>query len=105
MLLVGADIVINADFSLEEDGEILDHNSFRRRLVRFVKLPWGRVKKAVKNVYLLLKEDLGNSIYLPIGTLLSILNLFVIMLGGLISVFNRDYLFKKITVHELMHIA
>jgi len=105
LLAVGADVVASADFSFGENGDVVEMRSFSRKLLYLAKLPWLRVKRAVLSGYLLIKEDIRNLIKITPAVPLGILNILVVLLGGLISLFNRDYIFKKITAHELGHFA
>jgi glycosyltransferase involved in cell wall biosynthesis len=100
MLIFGRDKVAPVDFHFQGEAEPVEEKSMSRRFIRFRKMLKMRYRTALKRGRLLLREDPRKRKYLLTGVPLCCLSFAVIMLGGLIACFNRDYLFHKINARE-----
>jgi GT2 family glycosyltransferase len=100
MLIFGRDTVARADFHFHGEADPIEKRSLPKRFRALSKLWRKRYNGAIDRCRLLLREDPRNCKYLLTGVPLCCLNFAVIMLGGLIACFNRDYLFHKINARE-----
>jgi hypothetical protein len=102
-LIYGADFVAMEDFSLNNKGEIVEKINILGRLFHLAFLfPW-KLEQLFLNSYRLIKEDSSRIKYLPGSLLIGIINSLVAELGALAALFNRDFIFNKITTYEEGH--
>jgi len=105
MLIYGADFVSLSDFSINQNGEVIEKKNILRRFLRALFLfPW-KIEQLIVNSYKLLKEDWQRARYFPGALFLGLFNSVVIEFGALIACLNRDLIFRKITAREEAHIV
>lgn len=100
MLIYGSDFVASSDFSVNKQNKIITKVNLKKRFLKLLFLvPW-KVEQMFVNTWKLLKEDGKRIKFVPFSLVLASLGIFVIALGGTIAVFNRTYVFNKISKYE-----
>jgi hypothetical protein len=105
MAIYGSDFVAMVDFSLDGNNKIVEKRNLKKRLFNFFFLFAWKIEQIFVNSYKLVREDKKNLKYFPLGIFICLANIFVMEVGALIAVLNRNYIFNKITVHEKGHIV
>lgn len=101
MLAYGSDFVAMADFSINSNQDIVETNNIIKRLAKFaILIPW-KAKQLVTFSYKIIEEDSKNIKLLPLAILFGLVNIFVTLIGAIIGVFNRMYIYNTVTKHEL----
>jgi glycosyltransferase involved in cell wall biosynthesis len=105
MLIYGADFVAQADFSVTPKGSIREKQNMGGRLYQLCLLaPW-KVEQLLLNTYKLLREDWRRLSFLPGALLIGLTNCCVIILGGLLALISRDFVFHRINAREAIHVV
>ena len=105
MLVFGADAIVKADFIFNFNGNVSEKFSPIKRVIRVPLFIAFKVYVMMSRTTVILQEDWKNIFKLIIAVPLAIFFVMVMTLGCLIAVVNRDYLFKKATARELVHVV
>lgn len=100
MLIYGSNFVAFADFFVDKDNNIKTKDNKGGRVYRFALLIAWKLEQIIVNTYKLLREDIKRLKYVPLATLISFVNLAVIIIGGAIAIFDRKYVFNKVEKYE-----
>ncbi|MEQ9425583.1 MAG: glycosyltransferase family 2 protein [Cyclobacteriaceae bacterium] len=100
MLIFGSDPIIQSDFEIPGNGELMDKNSFAIRAWANLKFTKWHLVKLFKRSVLLIRENSGNIFLIFASLPLVLINISLFIIGGTITIFNRSYILKKITMHE-----
>lgn len=95
MLINGADVVSVADYKIVKK-EIVYSPSFIKRFFKLFRLLSWKLKVAVTYPFVFAKKDKTIIKHLPLSFIFVIINLFVVLLGGLFAVFNTKYIMYKL---------
>ncbi len=105
MLISGADAVAKADFYYLYGGEVVERFSPLRRIMRVPAFVLFKLYKMITRISALSRENKKNISYIIIALLPALFFLVIQTLGAVITVFNRNYLFEKITTRENSHVV
>lgn len=105
MLVCGADAVTKADFTYTYDGSVIKKFSPIRRIARIPLFFGFKILKMITRARALLLEDFKNLPLVIPGILCGLFFLLIETMGAVIAIFNRDYIFKKITAREQGHVV
>lgn len=105
MLVSGADAVAKADFQYHYGGGVTEKISPSRRLFRVVGFVVFKIMKMITRLRALIVEDSKQLRYIIPAIPIALFFLTIMQLGAVITLFNRDYVFKKITAREQNHVV
>src|SRR6185369_16020238 len=77
MLIYGSDFVALADFSVTDNGSVIEKNNFGKRFFNFLFLFIWKNEQILVNTIKLLKENRKNIIYLPGALVLGFINILI----------------------------
>jgi hypothetical protein len=103
MLVFGSDSVARADFTFNDKSETVEKRAMLKRLACLARLGKARIRKYFTGIRILLGEDVKSITYIIAGFPLALVNNSLIMLGGLIALFNRDFVLKRVNERERQH--
>lgn len=104
MLIQGRDMVAIGDCVTTRD-EYMESPSLPRRILMLVKTFRIRFIEFSHNGRNLIRRDRRHAVRIVLSIPLCIVSVSVIMLGCVVSIFNRDYILRKITAHEGHHVV
>ena len=104
-MVAGGDLVAKGDLYFQPDGTVIDRFSPIRRFYRIWLFLGFKLYHMLKRMRVLLLEDLSDIFYIALSLPIVLVCLTVIMLGSFIALFDRDYLFNKITARENAHVV
>lgn len=105
MIIYGADFVATADFTLNPDGTIKESRFLSKRGLHLLLWIGMKIKQLVLHSIRIVKQEPQNMRFFIMGIPLSFITIGVTLLGGIVTLFNRDYCYKKITALESSHAA
>jgi len=105
MLVSGADAVAKADFRYHYSGSVSEVFSPWRRFIRVPGFFVFKIMKMITRLRALVIEDWKQTRYLIPAIPVALFFMLIMEIGALITVFNRDYVFKKITAREQSHVV
>lgn len=104
-MVMGSDAVAKTDFRFHYDATVTESFSPLQRLIRIPVFFAFKLYVMVKRTHALVTENWKNIGYIIAGWPVAILFLLVSTIGMVITLFNRDYVFKKITARESHHVV
>jgi glycosyltransferase involved in cell wall biosynthesis len=105
MLVHGADAVVKADFDFHYDGTVTEKFRPLKRLIRIPLFVGFKLLVLCKRAYVMIREDWKSVFKMLISIPIFTVCLFVMFLGLITSLVNRDYLFKKASAREGVHVV
>ncbi len=105
MLIFGADEIVKADFYFSPDGTVVEKYSLARRFFNLGFFVAFKVYKFFLRSYYIVRERWTSIGRLVLSLPIVLVSSFVIFVGALITLCNRDYLFTKITAREHEHVV
>ncbi len=105
MLIFGADEVAKGDFYFLPDGTVVDKFSPIRRIYKLGFFTTFKVYRIATRTYKLLIQDWSNIFYILLSIPFVVMSFMLNFSGSIIALFDRDYLFKKISLREEGHVV
>jgi glycosyltransferase involved in cell wall biosynthesis len=105
MLIYGADFVATADFTLNPDGSVSEKRSISKRLFHLILWIGMRIKQLALRSYYIATEEKTAHTYFYLGIPLALFTILLTTVGGVIALFDRDYIFNQIQALESSHTA
>ncbi|MBY0376403.1 hypothetical protein K2P96_00290, partial [Patescibacteria group bacterium] len=105
MFIFGADEIVKGDFYFYPDGSVVEKFSPFRRLGKLFFFYGFKLYRISTRSYLILKKKPSDIFYWILSLPLVFIFLATMMMGSILAIFNRDYLFKKISAKENEHIV
>lgn len=105
LLVYGADAVVKADFYFLHGGKVVEKFSPIRRLYRIPLFFLFKIYHMFKRSIVLISENPKRVIKIIPAFLLALIFLILPTMGSIIALFNRDFLFKKVTSRETAHVV
>jgi glycosyltransferase involved in cell wall biosynthesis len=105
MLVSGSDAVAKADFIYHYGGQVTEKISYGKRCLRIPMFFVFKIMKMITRLRALVTEDWKQLRYIIPAIPVALFFILVMELGALITLFNRDYVFKKITAREQSHVV
>jgi glycosyltransferase involved in cell wall biosynthesis len=104
-LIYGADAVAKADFYFLYGGKVVEKFSPLRRLWRIPLFLCFKLYALVQRIIVVVRQEPRRIFKVIIAIPLTLLFIAVNMLGCLVALFNRNYLYNKITAREDNHVV
>ena len=100
MLISGADAIVKADLYFYPDGSVVEKFSPFRRLVRVPLLLLHRILKMIAQAVIIFIEYPSKFIKILLAIPVALVFILVQTFGAIIALFNKEFLFNKITSRE-----
>jgi len=104
-LIYGADAVVKADFYFLYGGKVVEKFSPLRRLWRLPLFLFFKLYALVTRTIVVVCENPQRIFKVIVAIPITLLFILVNMVGCVVALFNRDYLYKKITAREDKHVV
>jgi len=105
MLIMGADAVAKTDFTFGYGGTMQEKFSPLRRVARIPVFIGFKLYTMIKRTHALISENPKNTGYIIGAWPVAWVFIGIMTIGMIVTLFNRDYIFKKITAREQSHVV